>query len=64
MKDNTSTLIDIIPQCDFCKTKKAKYDGKTVFGPWANMCSRCFQEKGMGLGLGLGQELIERKVTT
>jgi len=28
--------------CDFCAhnfiTKKAVYDGKTIFGPWAFMC--------------------------
>ena len=26
-----------LPQCDFC-ARPARYDGKTVYGPWANMC--------------------------
>ena len=31
-----------LPNCDFCAegglTEPAYYDGKTVYGPWANMC--------------------------
>lgn len=30
-------------------------DGKTVHGPWANMCPRCHNEVGCGLGVGRGQ---------
>lgn len=26
-----------LPICDFCD-EPARYDGKTIHGPWANMC--------------------------
>ena len=55
--NHTSVTIPAPKPCDFCGTT-AKYDGKTVMGPWANMCSDCFAENGIGLGLGMGQELI------
>ena len=29
-------------KCDFC-SKEAKYDGRTIFGYWANMCPDCFR---------------------
>lgn len=49
-------------QCDFCKTAgnevEAKFDGKTVFGPWAYMCDEHFELHGIGLGTGRGQRLI------
>lgn len=31
-------------------------DGKTILGPWAVMCARCFGLLGVGLGVGLGQK--------
>lgn len=31
-------------------------DGKTIFGPWANMCPKCHQSYGIGLGTGKGQK--------
>lgn len=48
-------------RCDICKEKikgnsEWFVDGKTVFGPWALMCERCFEEHGVGLGLGRGQK--------
>lgn len=43
--------------CDFCGGT-ATVDGKTIKGPWANMCERHFEEWGSGLGLGRGQRLI------
>lgn len=46
------------PICDLCKANEAKYDGKTVYGPWAYMCESCFQTYGVGLGLGRGQRLV------
>jgi len=51
------------PICDICKHERhvqilARYDGKTIFGPWANMCTECFTSYGIGLGTGLGQKLI------
>ena len=52
-----------LPHCDFCKedfiNKPATVDGKTCFGPWANMCDVHFSTHGVGLGLGKGQRLIK-----
>lgn len=36
----------------------AVVDGKTKFGPWANMCQEHFDRYGVGLGTGRGQRLI------
>ena len=48
--------------CDFCKREVAIWvDGKTVYGPWANMCLECYKVKGVGLGIGKGQ-LIEKGI--
>lgn len=33
-------------KCDFC-TNEATKDGKTVYGPWANMCEHCFGKHGV-----------------
>ena len=64
-----------LPPCDFCMeddpTAKpfalrpvgkvdALYDGKTKFGPWANMCQEDFDKYGVGLGTGKGQRLVLR----
>ena len=43
-------------KCNFCEGE-AEYDGKTIYGPWAFMCFRCFEAFGVGLGLGKGQKL-------
>ena len=46
--------------CDVCKTAPAKYDAKTVFGPWANVCELCFVMYTSGkLGTGYGQLLVK-----
>lgn len=37
---------------------QATVDGKTVLGPWANMCTECHERYGVGLGTGRGQRLI------
>jgi hypothetical protein len=49
--------IDTLPKCTFC-TNLARYDGKTLMGPWAYMCEEHFTQRGIGLGLGRGQRLI------
>jgi len=58
----TTVTVPELPKCDFCSRagidEDAHYDGKTVFGPWANMCSVHFSTYGSGLGTGLGQRLI------
>ena len=51
------TEVNVLPSCGFCKNE-AKYDGKTVYGPWGYMCQLCFDTYGTGLGIGKGQELI------
>lgn len=56
--------VSSIPKCDIHKYMKnnpnvpAVYDGKTVHGPWANMCDECYKEVGTGLGLGKGQRFV------
>lgn len=48
--------------CDYC-TQPLKetpdgvfYDCKTRLGPWALLCSVCFEAIGCGLGTGKGQK--------
>ena len=60
-----SVKVSKLPDCDICKYvhKKAEpvqaaYDGKTVQGPWANMCEEDFPVFGVGLGTGRGQRLV------
>lgn len=54
-----TATVSAIPPCDLCKDgTPARYDGKTVFGPWANLCVDHFLAYGIGLGTGLGQRLI------
>lgn len=59
---STTVVVPELPKCDFCDAmginKEARYDGKTIEGPWANMCNAHFSVYGMGLGLGVGQRLI------
>ena len=52
--------VPTLPNCDFCGDE-AHYDGKTRLGPWAYMCNECLRIHGLGLGLGVGQELIVEK---
>ncbi len=54
---STQVKVRSLPNCDICGDQ-AKYDGKTCLGPWAYMCPSCFLLDGIGLGLGIGQELI------
>jgi len=58
---NTWVVVSEIRNCDMCHQDPpvpAYADGKTTFGPWANMCKPCFEIHGVGLGLGMGQELL------
>ena len=54
---NKKATVLKLPTCDFCGGT-AHYDGKTIYGAWGNMCLQCFGERGIGLGLGRGQELV------
>ena len=66
-----TSLIASLPDCDICiklksraatgEAMKAKYDGKTKVGSWAYMCQECFEELGVGLGIGKGQVLVLMK---
>ena len=57
-----------LPLCDFCKqsssphanTRKAKYDFRTVHGPWANGCEIHYRthRAHTELGTGHGQRLV------
>ena len=59
-----SVTVDKYPMCDFCATEivdsAARYDAKTMGGPWANMCERHFEAHGIGLGVGRGQRYLLR----
>jgi len=64
---STSVKVDKYPPCDLGKLPKqtpcrdngeAHYDGKTIFGGWANMCEHHFDKYGVGLGTGRGQKLM------
>jgi hypothetical protein len=56
-----SVVVPEIPDCDFCQPTPvpAYADGQTTMGPWANMCRPCFDQYGIGLGLGRGQQLLK-----
>lgn len=62
-KPHTEVVVPKLPYCDFCndqgKKVEANYDGKTILGPWANMCEEHFKSYGVGLGLGRGQRLVK-----
>jgi hypothetical protein len=65
IKLSKSVVVSELPPCDICKINfnrivSAKYDGKTFSGPWAYMCQNHFDQYGIGLGLGRGQELIKK----
>lgn len=47
-------------KCDICQGyfHGKKIDGKTMIGPWADMCVDCFPEYGIGIGTGLGQAYV------
>lgn len=61
-----STQVEVpdIRYCDIHKYEMGRpdvvawYDGKTKRGPWANMCTSCFNTQGVGLGTGRGQAFI------
>lgn len=51
--------------CDICAAEQrlpvpnAAVDGRTINGPWANMCDVCWLIHGVGkFGTGYGQRLI------
>lgn len=50
-------------QCDVCHSQinNVFYDAMTAYGPWANLCTNCFNTIGIGLGTGLGQMYRKQK---
>lgn len=57
-KMSGEAYVGTLPCCDFCGAEAA-YDARTMEGPWAYMCEKCWQEYGGGrLGTGYGQRLI------
>ncbi len=49
-------------ECNICQTPlvgKPFVDGKTLMGPWADMCLTCHKRAGVGLGTGRGQKYDE-----
>lgn len=61
-KPHTTVEVTALPNCDFCQehnnTQPAYADGKTVMGPWANMCRHHYMVYGIGFGLGKGQKYV------
>jgi hypothetical protein len=57
-KPGQGAIMTIVCGCDVCNSPRAIVDGKTKSGLWANMCTACFSEYGVGIGTGLGQVLI------
>lgn len=57
------TFINPPKECDICHELIGEVfvDGKTCYGPWANMCPACFKEIGIGLGTGLGQKYQKKE---
>ena len=51
------TYINPPKQCDICQGEfgSTMYDARTSGGRWGNLCHKCFEEHGVGLGTGLGQ---------
>lgn len=45
-------------ECNICHSpiEGAFVDGKTIYGPWADMCMTCHGMVGVGLGTGMGQK--------
>jgi hypothetical protein len=63
---NQEVEVVVFPNCDICfdagLSRSAKYDAKTKTGPWAYLCETHYQEYGIGLGTGLGQKLVLKKI--
>lgn len=45
-------------KCEICDNKLGEFfvDGRTIFGPWAILCEKCYESFGCGLGVGNGQK--------
>jgi len=59
LRGKDAVTMSELPQCSFC-SREARYDARTIAGPWAYMCPQHFRLHGVGLGLGKGQKLRVR----
>jgi hypothetical protein len=50
--------VEMPAKCEVCKKDVGDvfYDAKLDGGPWALMCEECFDTRGAGLGMGMGQK--------
>lgn len=55
-------IVDSLPKCDLCGKKTATYDAPTRQGPWANMCTSCYEK--FGIRNGTGSKLKTRGTMT
>ena len=56
---NKKKWLGTLPEkCDICGIILTAIfiDGRTIHGPWANMCPECHKKHGCGLGTGYGQQ--------
>ena len=56
---NKKKWLGTLPEkCDICGIilTAVFIDGRTIHGPWANMCPECHKEYGCGTGTGYGQK--------
>lgn len=57
-ENGTVAVVKKRPDCDFGCGMEAKFDGRTIMGPWAYMCVDHWVQYGPGrLGIGHGQKL-------
>jgi hypothetical protein len=49
-----------IPDCDICKAVPGPYDVKTIFGPWANLCSSCMDAVTDPAGRHIGTKKVPK----
>jgi hypothetical protein len=48
-------------RCDLCEEPVTAFvNGRTKYGPWADMCQECWSAVGVGLGLGCGQFFVRQ----
>lgn len=65
--NHTTTEVAAIPACDLDPDHGAAYADASIpaaRGSWAYVCRACFDRHGCQLGLGQGQQLIERSEVT
>lgn len=62
MNKITKWLSEPPKHCDMCNADISDtfIDGRTVYGPWANMCPVCHSNIGCGFGIGRGQKYLKQ----